>query len=95
MARALSCRPIATLGGASYSLYLLHPIILGAFRMTDGELMNTTLAHSLARSGLTLTLILGLSLGSYRYFETPVRQFIRGMRPKAVRRVRSEAFSTQ
>jgi peptidoglycan/LPS O-acetylase OafA/YrhL len=95
VARALSCRPVAVLGGASYSIYLLHPIVLAAFRMSESELANATLVHSLARASLTLFLILGLSLGSYRYFETPARQFIRALRPRAARPNHAEAYPAQ
>jgi exopolysaccharide production protein ExoZ len=68
-------RPLRALGDASYSLYLLHPLIIGAVAVTLGTW----------RLWLFLPLALGLSCGlawlSWRGFERPLTHWLKGPLP--------------
>jgi exopolysaccharide production protein ExoZ len=59
-----------TLGDASYSLYLTHPIVVSAVSKVAGR--NAVLEVLL---GLTLCTL--LALGCFRFFEKPVGKFLR------------------
>ncbi|MEC0167219.1 acyltransferase family protein [Paenibacillus graminis] len=65
----LGCRPLAWIGKRSYSLYIWHyPVII---------LMNTDAANKepdFTRILLQITVILMLSVFSYKYIEEPVRR---------------------
>ncbi|MBB4265256.1 acyltransferase family protein [Roseospira visakhapatnamensis] len=70
-------RPLLAIGDASYSLYLLHPLVI---RGIDVVLPRLGLETD-ARIALGLPLMLGLSLGlsvlSFRLFERPTNRWLR------------------
>ena len=79
----LMSRPVLLLGAASYSIYLVHDVVLGiALKLTGSA------RHSLAYDFLTLvvllTVVLLVSLLLYTYYEAPARRWLRarwGKRP--------------
>jgi len=70
-------RPLTALGDASYSLYLLHPLVIGAVAVSLGTW----------RLWLFLPLALGLSCSlawlSWRGFERPLTHWLKGPLPDA------------
>ena len=74
----LTCRPVMVLGEASYSIYLVHLVIL------------TTAARLLAPAGrgifyelvellLIVLVIFVISIALYTYYEAPARRLLRGL----------------
>ena len=74
----LTCRPVTFLGRISYSVYLLHPLVLGVSVMALQRLRPDVLATSLSYSivlAIAGTGVIALSTFSHRFFEAPfVRQ---------------------
>ena len=73
-------RPIfLTLGNASYSLYMWHAFFFTAFidflwpRISTGR-------PTLFYGAMVIAILIGFSIGSYRLFERPARNFISGVR---------------
>ena len=80
-------RLLETLGQSSYALYMLHvlasvPVLLALRRL---HLLETGWALATA-CGLYGCVVV-LSVASYRYFETPAREWLMGMRPMAPSRL--------
>ncbi len=76
--RALSAASLVALGEASYSIYLLHIIVIET--SAPSLLVEPTLLNILLLSGralIILAAIVILSLGTHRYFEQPARQWLR------------------
>jgi peptidoglycan/LPS O-acetylase OafA/YrhL len=76
--RMLSAAPIVALGEASYSMYLLHLIVIDKSAPT--EFVNATLDNIVIlaiRAAIVIAIIIVLSLGTHRYFEMPARKFLR------------------
>ena len=75
----LLAAPLIVLGGeASYSLYLLHDLVLHAFRMTVADMVSTDVG--LANAAMWLLAMLsavGLSLVTWRLIEVPARRWLR------------------
>jgi len=73
LSRALGGRVGAALGLRSYSIYLLHPVLLVAFwpvrEQAEGFVQNAALV------GLYLALLLLVSGWSYHWVEAPARAF--------------------
>jgi peptidoglycan/LPS O-acetylase OafA/YrhL len=92
--RKLRGKKVAVLGNLTYSLYLLHvPVQIAMMLAIDGLDMNR---RALVSSGgffiFFLALMISIAAVSYRYFELPMRKWVREkLRP--VTRVRT--FSTQ
>ena len=68
LSRWLSCRWLFALGNASYALYLIHNPILDLFQYLHWV--------SLVFYPVYVVLCVGLSLLSFRYFETPIRLWL-------------------
>jgi peptidoglycan/LPS O-acetylase OafA/YrhL len=82
---ALSSSPMLHGGDASYSLYLLHWVAIGAF----SGLVPASSFHmaSAIRLTVVLTAAIAISLLTYALYEAPMRQFLRrmlAMKPRAV-----------
>ncbi|SAK53749.1 Acyltransferase family protein [Caballeronia calidae] len=76
--RHLSYGPLVALGEASYSMYLLHMIVIE--KMAPGDFVPATpenIAIFIGRTTIILGAIVVLSLGTHRYFEQPARRFLR------------------
>ena len=83
-ARVLSARWLVILGGASYSLYLLHQPVHFA--------VTTLLGTSKAAVALQYPILIGGSVAIFFWYEEPIREWIRrriGMRPSAIEDVSS------
>src|SRR5580700_6973645 len=75
--RLLTSRPAIALGEASYSIYLVHSIVLiAAVKLTGG------VAHGVAYNVMELivlmTIVVAISLVLYAYYEAPARRLLRG-----------------
>ena len=75
--RLLTSRPAIALGEASYSIYLVHSIVLiSAVKLTGG------VAHGVAYNVMELivlmTIVVAISLVLYAYYEAPARRLLRG-----------------
>jgi peptidoglycan/LPS O-acetylase OafA/YrhL len=77
----LEFKPLVLLGDASYSLYLLHSLILGAYFNTKGTLRQMSpLAFAF---GLALPVIISILV--YKFLEEPTRHWLRPkIKPKPV-----------
>ena len=81
--RILMSRPILLLGGASYSIYLVHDIVLWTALKLTGSARHG-LAYDLLKLVFLLTVVLLISLILYTYYEAPARRWLRarwGKRP--------------
>lgn len=76
--RFLSSRPLIWLGMVSYSIYLIHPIMLNLLEAIDAKIVPIT--GSLLWMGLALPLTLVASTVSYYFFEAPIRNNFRKSR---------------
>jgi len=74
LSHLLESRVAIALGDASYSIYLLHGYVL--FLIMQGDLASIPFA--IFKIAIAWVLIIFLSLGVHRYFETPARRIIRG-----------------
>jgi peptidoglycan/LPS O-acetylase OafA/YrhL len=74
--RMLTARPAIVLGEASYSIYLVHYVVL----MVIVKLMGPS-GHGLIADLATLVLVLGvilaLSIAMFTYYEAPARRWLR------------------
>jgi peptidoglycan/LPS O-acetylase OafA/YrhL len=78
--KALSYAPIVALGEASYSMYLLHLIIIDKSAPTVFlDPSPATIAILIGRMLIILPAIVVLSLGMHRYFEVPAQRWLRRM----------------
>ena len=69
LSRVLSLPPIVYIGDISYGIYLWHvPVITGA---------GLTLEPGILRLTVQLVLPFVLAAASYRYFEMPIRRYVR------------------
>jgi peptidoglycan/LPS O-acetylase OafA/YrhL len=77
--RALSAPRLVLCGEASYSLYLLHPMVVDAFRFesADSAISPWVLTGNVLRLILTLLATIGLSLVTWQIIEIPARRAIR------------------
>lgn len=71
----METRPLVLLGNASYSLYLLHGFVLGAYFMP----MGTLLPMGFIREAIGMMLPIVVAILVYRFIEEPAR---RKLRPK-------------
>ena len=92
VSRVLARGPFVFLGAVSYSLYMVHPLVIGrgvdVFRafgvgtlvMEDGEPVRRILAPPLMADALGLSLLaaaVGAAWVSWRYLEWPAREWSR------------------
>jgi peptidoglycan/LPS O-acetylase OafA/YrhL len=76
--RTLTCRPVLALGEASYSIYLLHMVIL----MAAARLFAPTghgLLYGVTELLVLIIAILLISIALYAYYEAPARRILRGL----------------
>jgi peptidoglycan/LPS O-acetylase OafA/YrhL len=69
----MEVKPLILLGNASYSFYLLHSFLLGAYFMPDGKLKPYGFAGYL----IGLLLPVAIALLVYRFIEEPARRKLR------------------
>jgi peptidoglycan/LPS O-acetylase OafA/YrhL len=74
--RVLALRPILLLGGASYSIYLVHDVVLGIAVKLTGSAKHSILYDSMKLVFL-LVIVLAVSLALYTYYEAPARKWLR------------------
>jgi peptidoglycan/LPS O-acetylase OafA/YrhL len=80
----LGTSPLVALGDASYALYLLHDPPMAALRVLTGEHPQPAWVSV----GL-VALVIGLSLASYRWLDSPARRWLRAHQPALNRRPRT------
>jgi len=79
LGRALSCSWIVACGDASYSIYLLHGLIIpnaGLAILPVGQSFLLT-SITLVRLTVVIVVIIGFSMVTYRIIEYPARRFLR------------------
>jgi peptidoglycan/LPS O-acetylase OafA/YrhL len=87
VARALRTRACRALGEASYSIYLIHYIVLMIVVRSGGVAVPATAAitpWSVIKLVVVLAIILLLSLMAYAYYEAPARRWLRSLWGPAV-----------
>ena len=77
--RVLALRPILLLGGASYSIYLVHDVVLGIAVKLTGSAKHS-LFYDSTKLVLLLVVVLAISLVLYTYYEAPARKWLRRRR---------------
>jgi len=76
--RPLTCRPVMVLGEASYSIYLVHLVILTvAARLLVPA--GHGILHDVAELLLTTIIIFLISIALYAFYEAPTRRLLRGL----------------
>jgi peptidoglycan/LPS O-acetylase OafA/YrhL len=78
--------PLVALGEASYSMYLLHVIVIE--KMAPGDFVPATpenIAIFMGRTAIILCAVIVISLGTHRYFEQPARRFMRKLLTRNIR----------
>jgi peptidoglycan/LPS O-acetylase OafA/YrhL len=81
--RLLTSRPAIALGEASYSIYLVHSIVLISAVKLNGGVVHGV-AYNLIRLVLLMAIVAAISLVLYAYYEAPARKWLRsrwGERP--------------
>lgn len=74
--RLLTSRPAIALGDASYSIYLVHSIVLiGAVKLT-GDVVHGV-AYNIVKLIVLMAIVVAISLVLYAYYEAPARQWLR------------------
>ena len=72
----LTSRPAIALGEASYSIYLVHSIVLiSAVKLTGSAVHGT--AYNVLKLIVLMTIVVAISLLLYTYYEAPARQWLR------------------
>jgi peptidoglycan/LPS O-acetylase OafA/YrhL len=80
--RVLALRPVLLLGGASYSIYLVHDVVLGIAVKLTGSAKHSVVYDSV-KLVLLLVVVLAISLALYTYYEAPARKWLRRRRGTA------------
>jgi peptidoglycan/LPS O-acetylase OafA/YrhL len=81
--RLLTSRPAIALGEASYSIYLVHSIVLISAVKLTGNVVHGT-AYNLVKLFVLMAIVVAISLLLYAYYEAPARSWLRrrwGRRP--------------
>ena len=74
--RLLTSRPAIALGEASYSIYLVHSIVLiSAVKLTGSAVHGT--AYNVVKLIVLMAIVVAISLLLYAYYEAPARQWLR------------------
>jgi peptidoglycan/LPS O-acetylase OafA/YrhL len=72
----LTSRPAIALGEASYSIYLVHSIVLiSAVKLTGSAVHGT--AYNVLKLIVLMAIVVAVSLLLYTYYEAPARQWLR------------------
>jgi peptidoglycan/LPS O-acetylase OafA/YrhL len=77
--RMLASRPTIALGDASYSIYLTHPVILGAAVKLSGSSVHS-LTYDIIKLFVLIAAVIIVSLLLYWYYEAPSRKWLRQLR---------------
>jgi hypothetical protein len=81
--RLLTSRPAIALGEASYSIYLVHSIVLISAVKLTGDVVHGT-AYNVVKLIVLMAIVVAISLLLYAYYEAPTRTWLRrrrGRRP--------------
>jgi peptidoglycan/LPS O-acetylase OafA/YrhL len=81
--RLLTSRPAIALGEASYSIYLVHSIVLISAVKLTGTVVHGT-AYNVVKLIVLMAIVVAISLLLYAYYEAPARSWLRrrwGRRP--------------
>src|SRR5580658_9776763 len=81
--RLLTSRPAIALGEASYSIYLVHSIVLISAVKLTGNVVHGA-AYNVVKLFVLLAIVVAISLLLYAYYEAPARSWLRrrwGSRP--------------
>jgi peptidoglycan/LPS O-acetylase OafA/YrhL len=74
--RLLMSRPAIALGEASYSIYLVHSIVLiSAVKLTGNAVHG--IAYNVVKLIVLMTIVVAISLLLYVYYEAPARSWLR------------------
>jgi peptidoglycan/LPS O-acetylase OafA/YrhL len=74
--RLLTSRPAVALGEASYSIYLVHSIVLiSAVKLTGGVVHGV--AYNVVKLFVLLAIVVAISLLLYTFYEAPARKWLR------------------
>jgi peptidoglycan/LPS O-acetylase OafA/YrhL len=74
--RLLTSRPAIALGEASYSIYLVHSIVLiSAVKLTGSAVHGT--AYNVLKLIVLIAIVVAISLLLYAYYEAPARRWLR------------------
>jgi len=74
--RLLTSRPAIALGDASYSIYLVHSIVLiSAVKLLGGTVHG--FAYNIVELTVLMAIVVAISLLLYAYYEAPARQWLR------------------
>jgi peptidoglycan/LPS O-acetylase OafA/YrhL len=76
--RPLTCRPVIALGEASYSIYLVHLVILTATARLLVPAGHGIL-YDVIELLLTTIVIFLISIALYAFYEAPARRLLRGL----------------
>jgi peptidoglycan/LPS O-acetylase OafA/YrhL len=78
ISRALASPTMVRFGEASYSIYLLHVMVIAAYRWDAAPILSWPIAMTdILRLAVTLATVIGLSLLTYEWIEVPCRNGIR------------------
>jgi peptidoglycan/LPS O-acetylase OafA/YrhL len=89
--RPLTCRPVMVLGEASYSIYLVHLVILTAAARLLAPAAHG-IVYDVAELLLITIVIFLVSIALYAFYEAPARKLLRGL---WYRRQKREQSSTR
>jgi peptidoglycan/LPS O-acetylase OafA/YrhL len=74
--RLLTSRPAIALGEASYSIYLVHSVVLiSAIKLTGSAVHG--LAYNVVKLIVLMAIVVAISLLLYAYYEAPARRWLR------------------
>jgi peptidoglycan/LPS O-acetylase OafA/YrhL len=74
--RLLTSRPAIALGEASYSIYLVHSIVLiGAVKLSSGAVHGA--AYNVVKLIVLMAIVVAISLLLFAYYEAPARRWLR------------------
>jgi len=74
--RLLTSRPALALGEASYSIYLVHSIVLISAVKLTGSVVHGT-AYNVVELIVLMAIVVAISLLLYAYYEAPARSWLR------------------
>jgi peptidoglycan/LPS O-acetylase OafA/YrhL len=74
--RLLTSRPAIALGEASYSIYLVHSIVLISAVKLTGNVVHGT-AYNVVKLIVLMAIVVAISLLLYVYYEAPARSWLR------------------
>ena len=81
--RLLTSRPAIALGEASYSIYLVHSIVLISAVKLTGNAVHT-FSYNVVKIAILMTFVIVISRFMYTYYEAPARKWLRARRPSQI-----------